>query len=174
MKTANFESLSQEMLQHVTRTLFNKRAEYAGQDEDCLKNFKQPVSLMETNPAEVCMWYDVKHFASMVKIAKEANRGILPDLATLQEKVGDYLSYGLLYYACMVEMLAEQEVANEQSSLKSPQEAAQSPVEEFAVPEPLIDLERQAEFPLPMPGDLPPTPPVQPDNAKRFGFWNKK
>lgn len=112
MKTADFESLSQEMIQRIYKNLFLKRAEYAD-DTDCLSNFKQPTSLMNANPAEVCLWYDTKHFASMVKIARDANAGKLPDLATLQEKVGDYLTYGLLFYGCMIEVMAENQLATE-------------------------------------------------------------
>lgn len=176
MKIANFENLSQEMIQHVYKILFNKRAEYVGQNDDCLRNLKQPVSLMDSNPAEVCMWYDTKHFASMVKIAQEANRGVLPSLELLQEKVGDYLSYGLLYYACMVEMMAAQEV--EKRSTKTATEVNPGVIPKpTSEPQPIIDRERQAEFPLPMPGDLPPALSEQESdgrNSKHFGFWNKK
>lgn len=104
MKSVDFEKHSKEIIDHCWKTLFNKEKEYAS-DEDRLFNFKQPTSLFGINPAEVCLYYDSKHIASMVKIAQDANKGQLPSIELLQEKVGDYLNYGLLFYSVMLEMI---------------------------------------------------------------------
>lgn len=104
MKTQEFEKNSKEVMEHCWRLLFNKAMEYAS-DTDRLANFKQPVSMMQSNPAEVCLWYDMKHIASIQKIARELNSGILPTRELLLEKVGDYINYGLLFYANVIEEL---------------------------------------------------------------------
>lgn len=179
MKTTDFEALSQGMIQRIYKVLFSKRAEYAN-DKDCLENFKQPTTLMGANPAEVCVWYDTKHFASMVKMAKDANQGKLPSIELLQEKVGDYLSYGLLYYACMVEMMAEQELNTEPSLSETsqkepistaPEQSATGPVP-TTPPNPPAPFPSSEVFPLPLPDQ--PVDGEQPKNEKRFGSWRKK
>ena len=104
MTNAEFEKNCKEMWEHCWRTLSKKKGEYAS-DEDRLFNCKQPTSLFGINPAEVCLYYDSKHIASMVKIAQDANKGQLPSIELLQEKVGDYLNYGLLFYSVMLEMI---------------------------------------------------------------------
>ena len=43
----------------------------------------------------------------MVKMAKDANKGQLPTKDFLMEKVGDYINYGLLFYANMMEMMTK-------------------------------------------------------------------
>lgn len=158
MKTTDFEAISQGMIQKIYKVLFSKRAEYAN-DNDCLENFKQPTTLMGANPAEVCIWYDTKHFASLVKMAKDANQGKLPSIELLQEKVGDYLSYGLLYYACMVEMMAEQEL-NTGSQIKANDDEADASSEQD------VPAVSNDTFPL----------PDQPNNDTKGNkrFWNKK
>lgn len=161
MKTTDFEAISQGMIQKIYKVLFSKRAEYAN-DDDCLENFKQPTTLMGANPAEVCVWYDTKHFASMVKMAKDANQGKLPSVELLQEKVGDYLSYGLLYYACMIEMMAEQELNAESQTKTSVEEASNNPTQN----NPIVSNET---FPLP---EQPLAEGEKTKGSKRF--WNKK
>ena len=98
MKAQEFEQLSKELLDRCWELLFSKSKEYAN-NEDRLANFKQPTSLFHTNQAKVCLFYDSKHIASMVKMAEDIDKGILPSKELLAEKVGDYINYGLLFYA---------------------------------------------------------------------------
>lgn len=104
MKAVDFEKHSKEIIDHCWSLLFSKSKEYAD-DGDRLFNFKQPTSLLETNPANVCLMYDMKHIASIVKIAKDVDKGEYPSKELLMEKVGDYINYGLLFYANMLEIL---------------------------------------------------------------------
>lgn len=106
MKAQDFESHSKELLNHCWDLLFSKSKEYAS-DTDRLQNFKQPTSLFETNQAKICLLYDSKHIGSMAKIADDADWGIYPTKELLMEKVGDYINYGLLFYACMLELMEE-------------------------------------------------------------------
>lgn len=107
MNAMRFEQLSKELIKHCWDLTFKKGSEYAS-DEDRLANFRQPTSLLGINPAEVCLNYDMKHIASMVKMAKDANKGQLPTKDFLMEKVGDYINYGLLFYANMMEMMTKE------------------------------------------------------------------
>lgn len=104
MKAIDFEKHCNEVIEHCKETLFSKADEYAS-NEDRLANFKQPTSLFKTNPAKICLMYDTKHIASMVKIAEDVDKGILPSRELLLEKVGDYINYGLLFYANMLEIV---------------------------------------------------------------------
>lgn len=108
MKAVDFEECSKEVIDHCWKLMFDKSKEYAS-DTDRLANFKQPTSLLETNPAKVCLMYDMKHIASIVKMANDVDKGVLPTKELLLEKVGDYINYGLLFYANMLEMINEKE-----------------------------------------------------------------
>lgn len=112
MNAKIFEKNSKDLLDHCMKLMFSKAQEYSG-DEDRLANFKQPTSLFKTNQAKICLMYDSKHIASMAKIADEVDRGIFPSKATLTEKVGDYINYGLLFYCNMLELIEQQEAQNE-------------------------------------------------------------
>lgn len=105
------ERLEQEVdlvLDHCKSLLFSKAKEYAN-DTDRLANFRQPTSMMKTNQAKVCLMYDMKHIASIVKIAEDIDKGIYPSEEMLLEKVGDYVNYGLLFYANVLEAMANEE-----------------------------------------------------------------
>lgn len=108
MKAQDFEYHSKEVLQHCWELLFSKAKEYAS-DEDRLANFKQPCSIMQSNPAETCLWYDMKHIASLAKMAKDLNQGVVPTKEMLMEKIGDYINYGLLFYGTVLEEMERRE-----------------------------------------------------------------
>lgn len=108
MKVEQFEKESRDVLEHCWGLLFSKAKEYAS-DEDRLWNFRQPTSMMGTNPANVCLWYDMKHIGSLSEIARKVDMGVVPSREMLKEKVGDYLNYGLLFYACMIEQIEKAE-----------------------------------------------------------------
>lgn len=105
-ESRTFDKLISELLQKSIKTLGQKSTEYA--TEDKLFNFRQPTSMMNCSPAEVCYFYQLKHIASLAKIAKESSKGILPTVDTLNEKCGDMLKYTLIFYAIMREMIQQQ------------------------------------------------------------------
>lgn len=104
MNLADFEKHSQKLIEHCWNTLFSKRQEYAN-DQDVLANLKQPTTMMNTNQAQVALWYDMKHIASISKIAKDIDAGKLPTKELLDEKIGDYINYGLLFYSACLELM---------------------------------------------------------------------
>lgn len=107
MDTKQFEKLCKELLDKAEVTLFARSHEYAS-DTDRLANFRQPTSMLGISPAEVCLMYQMKHIASVAKIAKESSQGILPSKELLQEKCQDVLNYTLIFYAIMNEMIQAQ------------------------------------------------------------------
>lgn len=108
MDTQKFEHLVEKQLDRCKEVLCSKNAEYAYQN-DRLSNFRQPSSLMNMHPAEVAFCYDSKHLASIQKIVHEMSEGKLPTKELWLEKITDYLNYGLLMHACVMEELKEDE-----------------------------------------------------------------
>lgn len=106
MNAKHFEELCRELLDKSAGTLFNKSKEYAS-DEDRLANFRQPTTMMNMSQAEVCLMYQMKHIASVSKIARETSQGILPSKELLQEKCQDMLNYTLLFYANVMDMIEQ-------------------------------------------------------------------
>ena len=114
MDAKKFEKLSKALLDEAQNTLFWKSQEYAS-STDRLANFRQPSSMMQMSPAEVCLTYQMKHVASIAKIAKESPDGILPTKEMLMEKCKDNINYTLLFYAAVMEMIEAEETTQEKS-----------------------------------------------------------
>ena len=108
MNAEEFEKESKKVIEHCWNLLFSKSKEYAN-DEDRLSNFRQPTTLFKTNQAKICLLYDSKHIASMAKMAEDVDKGVYPNKDLLLEKVGDYINYGLLFYANMLDLMKKQE-----------------------------------------------------------------
>jgi len=104
MKLSDFNKCYQELNQRVEKMLLTKREEYAS-GEDRLANFKHPTSLLETNPAMVCMYYQTKHFDSLIDICKKIDQGVYPSKELILEKAGDLAAYTYLLYACLQEQM---------------------------------------------------------------------
>ena len=115
MKAADFEKISKELMDRCWDIMFSKAKEYAS-DEDRLANFKQPTTLFHTNPAKIALFYDSKHIASMVKMADDIDKGVLPSKEFLMEKVGDYINYGLLFYGAVMEIIESNEKKKEEKT----------------------------------------------------------
>lgn len=111
MEAEEFNKLVDDTLQNCEKLLRVKADEYA--TEDKLFNFKQPTSMLGCNQAEVCLAYQMKHYASLVKIAKELNEGEYPSEEFLNEKISDMINYCLLFKANVIEFTREhKDIAN--------------------------------------------------------------
>lgn len=111
MKAQTFENNANKVIDHCWETMFNKAKEYAS-DEDRLANFKQPASLLEMNPAEVGICYGMKHMASIVKMAKDLDKGIYPTEEYRLEKIGDMINYLLLIDSAIQEVCEKQDLTD--------------------------------------------------------------
>ena len=108
MNSEDFNRLIEEQLNRCRKLLTTKNDEYA-QKTDRLSNFRQPSSLLGMCPAEVAFCYDTKHIASIQKIVHEISQGKFPTKELWEEKITDYLNYGLLMNACVMEALKKKE-----------------------------------------------------------------
>ena len=108
MNNERFTQLFDEQVERCSNLLVKKNAEYS-QGGDRLSNFRQPSSLMNMHPAEVAFCYDAKHIASIQKIVHDLSNGIVPTEEMWREKITDYLNYGFLMNACVMEAIAKSE-----------------------------------------------------------------
>lgn len=114
MNGEKFEKLSRSLLDQCEKTMFSKAKEYA--TEDRLYNFRQPTSMMKVSPAEVCLFYQMKHIASITKIGREITAGKAPSREMLREKCQDIINYTLLFHALVEEEIEKQEATMTASS----------------------------------------------------------
>lgn len=115
MNTEQFNSLIEAQIEICKKLLISKNEEYATK-VDRLSNFRQPTSLLGMCPAEVAFCYDSKHIASIRKIVHEISEGKLPTKELWQEKITDYLNYGFLINACVMEELLKNESNTSENS----------------------------------------------------------
>lgn len=108
MDSQKFNQLIEQQLSYCKELLSSKNDEYA-KKTDRLSNFRQPSSLLGMCPAEVAFCYDTKHIASIQKIVHEISQGKLPTKELWREKITDYINYGLLMNACVMEALDKEE-----------------------------------------------------------------
>lgn len=97
MKYEHFEDMSNGLLDKVIETLRQKNREYAS--GDIFSNFREASAIAKKRPEAVAFDYDLKHIISIRDIVngKECTRELW------NEKIGDYLAYGLIMNALMVE-----------------------------------------------------------------------
>lgn len=108
MDSQKFNQLIEQQLNYCKELLSSKNDEYA-KKTDRLSNFRQPSSLLGMCPAEVAFCYDTKHIASIQKIVHEISQGKFPTKELWREKITDYINYGLLMNACVMETLDKEE-----------------------------------------------------------------
>lgn len=108
MDSERFNQLFQDQVKACEGLLVKKNAEYAKKD-DRLSNFRQTSSLMNMHPAEVAFCYDAKHIASIQKIVHDLSNGIVPTEEMWREKITDYLNYGFILNACVMEAIDKSE-----------------------------------------------------------------
>ncbi len=108
MDSQKFNQLIEQQLDYCKELLSSKNDEYA-KKTDRLSNFRQPSSLLGMCPAEVAFCYDTKHIASIQKIVHEISQGKFPTKELWREKITDYINYGLLMNACVMEALDKEE-----------------------------------------------------------------
>lgn len=106
MDNERFTQLFNDQVKLCEGLLVKKNAEYAS-GGDRLSNFRQTSSLMGMHPAEVAFCYDAKHIASIQKIVRDLSNGIVPTEDMWKEKITDYLNYGFLLNACVMEAISK-------------------------------------------------------------------
>jgi uncharacterized protein YbcI len=93
-----FEDILLVRMAAVESMLVSKAGEYAT-DQDRLHNFKEAARLNSESPAEALMGMLVKHFVSLLDIA----RGKVVSFAVIDEKITDAMAYLVLLEAVLKE-----------------------------------------------------------------------
>jgi hypothetical protein len=93
-----FENILIDRIGAVEAMLVSKAGEYAS-DQDRLHNFKEAARLKSEPPAEALMGMLVKHWVSLLDIA----RGKVVSFAVIDEKVTDAMAYLVLLEAVLKE-----------------------------------------------------------------------
>lgn len=98
-------------MSRIKASLKAKNDEYV-RSGDRLGNFKRSGRILGQTPEQVLLEHFTKHYESMMSIVEDVEKGILPSLSMLDEKIKDLVNYPILFEALILERI-------EQSGLKS-------------------------------------------------------
>jgi len=104
MTEAHFEDVVEEVLQHIKDTLLIKGKEYR-RDNNPFHNFDVGARRTNTSREKVLDGFLLKHEVSIEDITNDLEKGILPKVATLDEKFGDNIIYLILKKASIIDRI---------------------------------------------------------------------
>ena len=102
MTNEKFELLLEMRIEQIKSVLERKRSEYASEDDN-LHLFKRAAAMLATTPADACMCFMAKHWASLSEIVIKAKNGYKTPQAVIDEKIGDAICYLILLEALLKE-----------------------------------------------------------------------
>lgn len=102
MKQEAFEKVFIELIKDMENVLIAKARDYV-MGEDRLHNFKRAAALEQTTAHQALLGMLSKHIISIYDYADRHENGEYFTLTQWQEKIHDYLNYGVLLYALIVE-----------------------------------------------------------------------
>lgn len=108
MRHDQFELLFDYIVSTIKDILIHKGKEYAP-STDRLENFKIAAALAESSPIMALRGMLAKHVVSVWDYVKRTENGEVFTLEQWKEKIFDYLNYGVLLYALIVEADQERE-----------------------------------------------------------------
>ena len=103
MTPEKFEQLVKNRLERCDQVLNAKGKEYS-RDNDRLWNFKRAAARLGISPARALLGMKVKHEVSIHDIVDDLDRGVIPSLEVVAEKIGDDINYTLLLEGLFEEM----------------------------------------------------------------------
>lgn len=98
MKLDRFNQILDDTLGQMRKVMTAKREEYAG-DYDVLRNFKESAYMEGNTPEDALRGMLLKHWTSIRDLCREEK----PDLAKVEEKLGDAQNYLVLLKALLIE-----------------------------------------------------------------------
>lgn len=105
MTRANFYDFVKSETSKLLDLLAKKADEYA-KDKDSFYNFVEGKNIAIANTEEGYAWdLRVKHLQSIKDIILDCEKGILPNEALLNEKMGDDICYAFLIWAMITEKI---------------------------------------------------------------------
>jgi len=95
MEAKQFNEIAEARIAHCRSTLIAKGEEYS-RDGDRLHNFKTAAAIDNETPEQALWGMCKKHVVSVRDMIKDVERGIVPSQKMLNEKITDWINYGLL------------------------------------------------------------------------------
>lgn len=105
MSPEQFQQVLQHRLSEIQRVLGLKGQEYAS-EADRLHHFKVAGALQGCTPERALQGMLAKHLVSVLDIIRGLDSGIVPDVPTINEKLGDCQNYFILLEGLLLERLA--------------------------------------------------------------------
>ena len=102
MNAAEFEKVVENRLEVCRRVLCEKGEEYS-RDGERLHNFKSSARIDDESPEKALWGMAKKHITSVRDMVEDAERGIAPTTKMIDEKITDWINYGLLLEGLLVE-----------------------------------------------------------------------
>ena len=106
MDTPTFNQIVEERVKKIGEVLASKAKEYA--KEDRLHNFKIAARRMNCTPERALLGMMEKHAVSVMDIVDDLDKGIVPTILLLQEKIGDHINYLILLEALLTERITKE------------------------------------------------------------------
>jgi len=91
-----FDKTVQDRIGLIQSVLAGKAKEYAGDNPDRFINFTQGSSITGISEYHTLWGYLAKHIASIKMIIDDLEKGKVPTRAYVEEKMGDFINYGVL------------------------------------------------------------------------------
>ena len=106
MNDKDFNEVVSQRVQKIQSILQSKAVEYAS-DGDRLANFEDGARMHNITRERALNGMMLKHEVSVQEIIKNIDRGILPSVELLEEKIGDNINYLILLEASIKDKLCK-------------------------------------------------------------------
>lgn len=108
MNSKDFNELVEARCRKIKATLASKGKEYSTND-DKLHNFNKAGIRSGQSREKALMGMKLKHEISIDDIILNLDKGILPTIEVIDEKIGDIINYFVLLEACLVDRMRKSE-----------------------------------------------------------------
>ncbi len=107
MKTKDFNTIVEQRCNKIKAVLAKKASEYSFNDNR-LHNFDVAARLKNETRERALLGMLIKHEVSTLDIIDNLDKGILPSVELLDEKLGDYINYLILLEASIKDRINKQ------------------------------------------------------------------
>lgn len=108
MNSKDFNELVEARCSKIKATLASKGKEYST-DDDKLHNFNKAGIRSGQSREKALMGMKLKHEISIDDIILNLDKGILPTIEIMDEKIGDIINYFVLLEACLLDRIRKNE-----------------------------------------------------------------
>lgn len=107
MDKQDFDNIVSNVIDNIHETLQKKNKEYAT-DNDVFSNFNEAAKMMGWQNTTACIGMANKHIVSVYDMVKKIEKGILPSVDFVNEKIGDSINYLILLKAMIFEQITQE------------------------------------------------------------------